>query len=208
MVKKIIVNLLVVILIAIGFHYLRMYNILQNAFEASEVFKNVTNITVKRDVYRLGEDTIYASLEYRIKDDDVLAIIKDSNGKVDSIFKVDLNNYIVQEYKIGPEGVPLKESEEEISTPQEYLDNTLCNLIEGRSFKEFFIDSLFRLVRMDNDNYIIKVRSYGGEEYDAYISRKDFTISRLVNLEEEGSTVIFSYELGNVTDEMLDIHNI
>ena len=81
-------------------------------------------------------------------------------------------------------------------------------MLEGRSFKEFFIDSLFRLIRMDSDNYIIRIRTSNGEEMDAYISRNDFTLNKVINLNNDNSVTVYSYELGNVTDDMLDIHNL
>ena len=91
MLKKIVINIIVLILIAIGFHYIRIYSILDNAYQTSELFKTVTNITVKRDIYNDNGTLIEASLEYRIKDDKVLAILKDSNDKIVNLFKVDLD---------------------------------------------------------------------------------------------------------------------
>ena len=159
MLKKIVINIIVLILMAIGFHYIRIYSILDNAYQTSELFKTVSNITVKRDIYKDNGTLLEASLEYRIKDDKVLAILKDSNDKIVNLFKVDLDTYTLEKYAVDENNVPLKELEEEIANPQEYLDITLWNLLEGRSFKEFFIDSLFRLIRMDSDNYIIKIRT-------------------------------------------------
>ena len=208
MLKKIVINIIVLILIAIGFHYIRIYSILDNAYQTSELFKTVTNITVKRDIYNDNGTLIEASLEYRIKDDKVLAILKDSNDKIVNLFKVDLDTYKLEKYAVDENNVPLKELEEEMANPQEYLDITLWNLLEGRSFKEFFIDSLFRLIRMDSDNYIIKIRTPNGEEMDAYISRNDFTLNKVINLNNDNSVTVYSYELGNVTDDMLDIHNL
>lgn len=207
MLKKIVINIIVLILIAIGFHFIRIYSILDNAYQTSELFKTVTNITVKRNIYKDNGTLLEASLEYRIKDDKVLAILKDSNDKIVNLFKVDLDTYTLEKYAVDENNVPLKELEEEIANPQEYLDITLWNLLEGRSFKEFFIDSLFRLIRMDSDNYIIKIRTSNGEEMDAYISRKDFTLNKVINLNNDNSVTVYSYELGNVTDDMLDIHN-
>jgi len=60
---------------------------------------------------------------------------------------------------------------------------------------------------MDSDNYIIKIRTSNGEEMDAYISRNDFTLNKVINLNNDNSVTVYSYELGNVTDDMLDIHN-
>lgn len=208
MFKKIVINIIVLILIAIGFHFIRIYSILDNAYQTSELFKTVTNITVKRDIYNDNGTLIEASLEYRIKDDKVLAILKDSNDKIVNLFKVDLDTYTLEKYAVDENNVPLKELEEEIANPQEYLDITLWNLLEGRSFKEFFIDSLFRLIRMDSDNYIIRIRTSNGEEMDAYISRNDFTLNKVINLNNDNSVTVYSYELGNVTDDMLDIHNL
>ena len=208
MLKKIVINIIVLILIAIGFHYIRIYSILDNAYQTSELFKTVSNITVKRDIYKDNGTLLEASLEYRIKDDKVLAILKDSNDKIVNLFKVDLDTYKLEKYAVDENNVPLKELEEEIANPQEYLDITLWNLLEGRSFKEFFIDSLFRLIRMDSDNYIIKIRTSNGEEMDAYISRNDFTLNKVINLNNDNSVTVYSYELGNVTDDMLDIHNL
>ena len=208
MFKKIFINIIVLILIAIGFHFIRIYSILDNAYQTSELFKTVTNITVKRDIYNDNGTLIEASLEYRIKDDKVLAILKDSNDKIVNLFKVDLDTYKLEKYAVDENNVPLKELEEEMANPQEYLDITLWNLLEGRSFKEFFIDSLFRLIRMDSDNYIIKIRTSNGEEMDAYISRNDFTLNKVINLNNDNSVTVYSYELGNVTDDMLDIHNL
>lgn len=208
MLKKIVINIIVLILIAIGFHFIRIYSILDNAYQTSELFKTVTNITVKRDIYNDNGTLIEASLEYRIKDDKVLAILKDSNDKIVNLFKVDLDTYKLEKYAVDENNVPLKELEEEMANPQEYLDITLWNLLEGRSFKEFFIDSLFRLIRMDSDNYIIKIRTSNGEEMDAYISRNDFTLNKVINLNNDNSVTVYSYELGNVTDDMLDIHNL
>ena len=208
MFKKIFINIIVLILIAIGFHFIRIYSILDNAYQTSELFKTVTNITVKRDIYNDNGTLIEASLEYRIKDDKVLAILKDSNDKIVNLFKVDLDTYTLEKYAVDENNVPLKELEEEIANPQEYLDITLWNLLEGRSFKEFFIDSLFRLIRMDSDNYIIRIRTSNGEEMDAYISRNDFTLNKVINLNNDNSVTVYSYELGNVTDDMLDIHNL
>ena len=208
MLKKIVINIIVLILIAIGFHFIRIYSILDNAYQTSELFKTVTNITVKRDIYNDNGTLIEASLEYRIKDDKVLAILKDSNDKIVNLFKVDLDTYTLEKYAVDENNVPLKELEEEMANPQEYLDITLWNLLEGRSFKEFFIDSLFRLIRMDSDNYIIKIRTSNGEEMDAYISRNDFTLNKVINLNNDNSVTVYSYELGNVTDDMLDIHNL
>ena len=208
MLKKIVINIIVLILIAIGFHFIRIYSILDNAYQTSELFKTVTNITVKRDIYNDNGTLIEASLEYRIKDDKVLAILKDSNDKIVNLFKVDLSTYTLEKYAVDENNVPLKELEEEIANPQEYLDITLWNLLEGRSFKEFFIDSLFRLIRMDSDNYIIRIRTSNGEEMDAYISRNDFTLNKVINLNNDNSVTVYSYELGNVTDDMLDIHNL
>jgi len=207
MLKKIVINIIVLILIAIGFHYIRIYSILDNAYQTSELFKTVTNITVKRNIYNDNGTLLEASLEYRIKDDKVLAILKDSNDKIVNLFKVNLDTYTLEKYAVDENNVPLKELEEEIANPQEYLDITLWNLLEGRSFKEFFIDSLFRLIRMDSDNYIIKIRTSNGEEMDAYISRNDFTLNKVINLNNDNSVTVYSYELGNVTDDMLDIHN-
>lgn len=207
MLKKIVINIIVLILMAIGFHYIRIYSILDNAYQTSELFKTVTNITVKRNIYNDNGTLLEASLEYRIKDNKVLAILKDSNDKIVNLFKVDLDTYTLEKYAVDENNVPLKELEEEIANPQEYLDITLWNLLEGRSFKEFFIDSLFRLIRMDSDNYIIKIRTSNGEEMDAYISRKDFTLNKVINLNNDNSVTVYSYELGNVTDDMLDIHN-
>ena len=208
MLKKIVINIIVLILIAIGFHFIRIYSILDNAYQTSELFKTVTNITVKRDIYNDNGTLIEASLEYRIKDDKVLAILKDSNDKIVNLFKVDLDTYKLEKYAVDENNVPLKELEEEMANPQEYLDITLWNLLEGRSFKEFFIDSLFILIRMDSDNYIIKIRTSNGEEMDAYISRNDFTLNKVINLNNDNSVTVYSYELGNVTDDMLDIHNL
>lgn len=208
MLKKIVINIIVLILIAIGFHYIRIYSILDNAYQTSELFKTVSNITVKRDIYKDNGTLLEASLEYRIKDDKVLAILKDSNDKIVNLFKVDLDTYKLEKYAVDENNVPLKELEEEMANPQEYLDITLWNLLEGRSFKEFFIDSLFRLIRMDSDNYIIKIRTSNGEEMDAYISRNDFTLNKVINLNNDNSVTVYSYELGNVTDDMLDIHNL
>lgn len=208
MFKKIVINIIVLILIAIGFHYIRIYSILDNAYQTSELFKTVSNITVKRDIYNDNGTLLEASLEYRIKDDKVLAILKDSNDKIVNLFKVDLDTYTLEKYAVDENNVPLKELEEEIANPQEYLDITLWNLLEGRSFKEFFIDSLFRLIRMDSDNYIIRIRTSNGEEMDAYISRNDFTLNKVINLNNDNSVAVYSYELGNVTDDMLDIHNL
>ena len=208
MFKKIFINIIVLILIAIGFHFIRIYSILDNAYQTSELFKTVSNITVKRDIYKDNGTLLEASLEYRIKDDKVLAILKDSNDKIVNLFKVDLDTYKLEKYAVDENNVPLKELEEEIANPQEYLDITLWNLLEGRSFKEFFIDSLFRLIRMDSDNYIIKIRTSNGEEMDAYISRNDFTLNKVINLNNDNSVTVYSYELGNVTDDMLDIHNL
>lgn len=208
MFKKIVINIIVLILIAIGFHYIRIYSILDNAYQTSELFKTVSNITVKRDIYNDNGTLLEASLEYRIKDDNVLAILKDSNDKIVNLFKVDLSTYTLEKYAVDENNVPLKELEEEIANPQEYLDITLWNLLEGRSFKEFFIDSLFRLIRMDSDNYIIRIRTSNGEEMDAYISRNDFTLNKVINLNNDNSVAVYSYELGNVTDDMLDIHNL
>ena len=208
MFKKIFINIIVLILIAIGFHFIRIYSILDNAYQTSELFKTVSNITVKRDIYKDNGTLLEASLEYRIKDDKVLAILKDSNDKIVNLFKVDLDTYTLEKYAVDENNVPLKELEEEIANPQEYLDITLWNLLEGRSFKEFFIDSLFRLIRMDSDNYIIKIRTSNGEEMDAYISRNDFTLNKVINLNNDNSVTVYSYELGNVTDDMLDIHNL
>ena len=208
MFKKIFINIIVLILIAIGFHFIRIYSILDNAYQTSELFKTVTNITVKRDIYNDNGTLIEASIEYRIKDDKVLAILKDSNDKIVNLFKVDLDTYKLEKYAVDENNVPLKELEEEMANPQEYLDITLWNLLEGRSFKEFFIDSLFRLIRMDSDNYIIKIRTSNGEEMDAYISRNDFTLNKVINLNNDNSVTVYSYELGNVTDDMLDIHNL
>ena len=208
MFKKIFINIIVLILIAIGFHFIRIYSILDNAYQTSELFKTVTNITVKRDIYNDNGTLIEASLEYRIKDDKVLAILKDSNDKIVNLFKVDLDTYKLEKYAVDENNVPLKELEEEMANPQEYLDITLWNLLEGRSFKEFFIDSLFRLIRMDSDNYIIRIRTSNGEEMDAYISRNDFTLNKVINLNNDNSVTVYSYELGNVTDDMLDIHNL
>lgn len=208
MFKKIVINIIVLILIAIGFHYIRIYSILDNAYQTSELFKTVSNITVKRDIYNDNGTLLEASLEYRIKDDKVLAILKDSNDKIVNLFKVDLDTYTLEKYAVDENNVPLKELEEEIANPQEYLDITLWNLLEGRSFKEFFIDSLFRLIRMDSDNYIIRIRTSNGEEMDAYISRNDFTLNKVINLNNDNSVTVYSYELGNVTDDMLDIHNL
>ena len=208
MFKKIVINIIVLILIAIGFHYIRIYSILDNAYQTSELFKTVTNITVKRDIYIDNGTLLEVSLEYRIKDDKVLAILKDSNDKIVNLFKVDLDTYTLEKYAVDENNVPLKELEEEIANPQEYLDITLWNLLEGRSFKEFFIDSLFRLIRMDSDNYIIRIRTSNGEEMDAYISRNDFTLNKVINLNNDNSVTVYSYELGNVTDDMLDIHNL
>ena len=208
MFKKIVINIIVLILIAIGFHYIRIYSILDNAYQTSELFKTVSNITVKRDIYKDNGTLLEASLEYRIKDDKVLAILKDSNDKIVNLFKVDLDTYTLEKYAVDENNVPLKELEEEIANPQEYLDITLWNLLEGRSFKEFFIDSLFRLIRMDSDNYIIRIRTSNGEEMDAYISRNDFTLNKVINLNNDNSVTVYSYELGNVTDDMLDIHNL
>ena len=208
MLKKIVINIIVLILIAIGFHYIRIYSILDNAYQTSELFKTVSNITVKRDIYKDNGTLLEASLEYRIKDDKVLAILKDSNDKIVNLFKVDLDTYKLEKYAVDENNVPLKELEEEIANPQEYLDITLWNLLEGRSFKEFFIDSLFRLIRMDSDNYIIRIRTSNGEEMDAYISRNDFTLNKVINLNNDNSVIVYSYELGNVTDDMLDIHNL
>lgn len=207
MLKKIVINIIVLILIAIGFHYIRIYSILDNAYQTSELFKTVTNITVKRNIYKDNGTLLEASLEYRIKDNKVLAILKDSNDKIVNLFKVNLDTYTLEKYAVDENNVPLKELEEEIANPQEYLDITLWNLLEGRSFKEFFIDSLFRLIRMDSDNYIIKIRTSNGEEMDAYISRNDFTLNKVINLNNDNSVTVYSYELGNVTDDMLDIHN-
>lgn len=207
MLKKIVINIIVLILIAIGFHYIRIYSILDNAYQTSELFKTVTNITVKRNIYNDNGTLLEASLEYRIKDNKVLAILKDSNDKIVNLFKVNLDTYTLEKYAVDENNVPLKELEEEIANPQEYLDITLWNLLEGRSFKEFFIDSLFRLIRMDSDNYIIKIRTSNGEEMDAYISRNDFTLNKVINLNNDNSVTVYSYELGNVTDDMLDIHN-
>ena len=208
MLKKIVINIIVLILIAIGFHYIRIYSILDNAYQTSELFKTVTNITVKRDIYNDNGTLIEASLEYRIKDDKVLAILKDSNDKIVNLFKVDLETNKLEKYAVDENNARLKELEEEMANPQEYLDITLWNLLEGRSFKEFFIDSLFRLIRMDSDNYIIKIRTSNGEEMDAYISRNDFTLNKVINLNNDNSVTVYSYELGNVTDDMLDIHNL
>lgn len=207
MLKKIVINIIVLILMAIGFHYIRIYSILDNAYQTSELFKTVTNITVKRNIYNDNGTLLEASLEYRIKDNKVLAILKDSNDKIVNLFKVNLDTYTLEKYAVDENNVPLKELEEEIANPQEYLDITLWNLLEGRSFKEFFIDSLFRLIRMDSDNYIIKIRTSNGEEMDAYISRNDFTLNKVINLNNDNSVTVYSYELGNVTDDMLDIHN-
>lgn len=207
MLKKIVINIIVLILIAIGFHFIRIYSILDNAYQTSELFKTVTNITVKRNIYNDNGTLLEASLEYRIKDNKVLAILKDSNDKIVNLFKVNLDTYTLEKYAVDENNVPLKELEEEIANPQEYLDITLWNLLEGRSFKEFFIDSLFRLIRMDSDNYIIKIRTSNGEEMDAYISRNDFTLNKVINLNNDNSVTVYSYELGNVTDDMLDIHN-
>ena len=52
MFKKIFINIIVLILIAIGFHFIRIYSILDNAYQTSELFKTVSNITVKRDIYK------------------------------------------------------------------------------------------------------------------------------------------------------------
>ena len=210
MFKKVILNILVILLLLVGMHCLRTYNIIKNAYEASSVFNNVSNITITRQVFNKnesGEDVLNATIEYRIAYNRALVIIKDANDKITNVFKVNLENYVVEEFA-NIENAFIKQNESIVEEPQLYLDNTLCYMTEGRTSDEFFLVSLFRTIRMDNDNYIIKVRRLDSTECDVYLSRNDFSVTKVKELGSSKMTTTYSYELGNVTEEMLDFHNL
>lgn len=208
MAKKIIINVLIVLLIIICMHYLRIYNIIKNAYATSEIFNNANNILLTRQVYNKdesGEDILNATIEYRIANNWALVIIKDANDKIANVFKVNLETYTVEEFAYI-EGAFIKQSESNVPTPQEYLDNTLCYLTEGRTPEQFFVDSLFRIISIDKDDYVLKVRSQDGSQDIVYLSRQDFTVTKIK--EANKTTTTYKYELGVVTDDMLDIHNL
>ena len=48
----------------------------------------------------------------------------------------------------------------------------------------------------------------GIRAYDLARKDKDFTLNKVINLNNDNSVTVYSYELGNVTDDTLDIHNL